>query len=207
MKIMENQKIYKLNSTTDDALVYKQYLTFINPLQKENKLTSQEIDVFAAILYYNNEYSDALEKYRSKLIFSSDTKKLIREMVGINSNSFNTIISKLKSKGVLDKDRNINPNFSIDPRNGLLIGIQFNINDSPGEIYQDQYYQDKFQEEDKIDENKYHESNGEPKPQRIYTRRERESIEGHEDSREDEIQGEEEHRSPYQEFLSSKRVQ
>lgn len=93
-------------------IIYKQYLTLLNPILGKNKLTSTEIEVFSRLLLIKSTYTDLSTEVLKTLIFHADTKKRIREAILEESKiilseaSFNNIIYSLRKKNFI-KDNEI----------------------------------------------------------------------------------------------------
>ena len=71
-----------------------------------SKLTTQEIAVVSEFLYqryFLSQHIDS-EELINKLLFSKDTKKVIRESLDIKPQIFLNILSNLRSKKVFSKD-------------------------------------------------------------------------------------------------------
>jgi hypothetical protein len=96
-------------------IIYKQYLTLLNPILGKNKLTSTEIEVFSRLLLIKSMYSNLNIEVLKTLIFHADTKKRIRQSILEDSKiilseaSFNNIIYSLRKKNFI-KDNEITYN-------------------------------------------------------------------------------------------------
>lgn len=78
------------------------YLKAINWTLPE-QLTDSELEVLSYLVYYNNFYAAEIksDEIRYDLLFSSSTKKKIREEFEIDSQKFETYLNKLRKKGII----------------------------------------------------------------------------------------------------------
>jgi len=78
------------------------YLKAINWTLPE-QLTDSELEVLSYLVYYNNFYAAEIksDEIRYDLLFSSSTKKKIREEFDIDSQKFETYLNKLRKKGII----------------------------------------------------------------------------------------------------------
>lgn len=78
------------------------YLKAINWTLPE-QLTDSELEVLSYLVYYNNFYAAEIksDEIRYDLLFSSSTKKKIREEFGIDAQKFETYLNKLRKKQVI----------------------------------------------------------------------------------------------------------
>lgn len=125
-------KIPVLETTTEKY--FFQYITIINPIIL--KLSPMQLKVLGAILYYNYQYKDHPTDLRDKLLFSTSTKKLIREYLkddkgeSFGEGNFNNIIKELRKKGIIKGKNNeqiINPIYCITPEKDLQLNINWKI--------------------------------------------------------------------------------
>jgi hypothetical protein len=75
-----------------------------------NQLRPKEKELFAWLLYYNNQYPDISEVDRYTLIMSK--KKEISDSMGISMDNFYNIVMNLKKKNLL-LETGINPRYVI----------------------------------------------------------------------------------------------
>lgn len=67
-------------------------------------LTSRELDVLGLLLYYNWQYKTLSDNNRASYLHSSEIRKQIKAELGIDTNNYNNIISRLNQKVfILDK--------------------------------------------------------------------------------------------------------
>lgn len=78
------------------------YLKSINWTLPE-QLTDSELEVLSYLVYYNNFYAAEIksDEIRYDLLFSSSTKKKIREEFDIDAQKFETYLNKLRKKQVI----------------------------------------------------------------------------------------------------------
>ncbi len=95
---------------------FREYLTLLLPILERKvfntKISKKEVDVLAALLYYNNEYRDIPEDLRWKLVFDQDTKVKIRAHLKMDRGSFDICLFKLRKKGALKGYAGIHPALS-----------------------------------------------------------------------------------------------
>lgn len=94
---MENRAVIN-NSSLE-----KSFRMWLELTKHFNKLTGQEMDVLAGILYQRYLISKEIsnEAYIDKILFSIDTRKVIRDRLGIKPQVFLNIYSGLRRKKVL----------------------------------------------------------------------------------------------------------
>ena len=87
----------------DKQELFLAYLKAINWTLPE-QLTDSELEVLSYLVYYNNFYASEIksDEIRYDLLFSSSTKKKIREEFNIDSQKFETYLNKLRKKGVIE---------------------------------------------------------------------------------------------------------
>jgi len=78
------------------------YLKAINWTLPE-QLTDSELEVLSYLVYYNNFYAGEIksDEIRYDLLFSSSTKKKIREEFDIDTQKFETYLNKLRKKQII----------------------------------------------------------------------------------------------------------
>lgn len=92
---------------TSKDKILEQYLTLINPILGDNKLTNIEIKVLAKLLEVKAMYSRLGKELCDRLVFHEDTKRKIREVIGeelkvvYSVSSMNNVISSLRKKGII----------------------------------------------------------------------------------------------------------
>jgi hypothetical protein len=119
---MTKQKIILVPS--DKKKVYLQYLTFLNPFLN---LTNNEAKVVAEILYYYKQSEGAKEHIRWDWVFSTETRKKIKEDLDMTDSTFNTVLNKLRSKSIITEN-SLNKNMIIDPDDDFEIVVKFKFN-------------------------------------------------------------------------------
>lgn len=88
---------------------FKYWFMFLEPL---HKLTNKEIEVMAAFINKRHALSKSIlsEEILDKVTLGEETKRNIREELGINFSHFQVIMVNLRKKGAI-KDGRINPKF------------------------------------------------------------------------------------------------
>lgn len=100
--------VIRVPCTIDDNF-FKFFFTIMKPY---HGLSSREIDVLSLLVrkryYLSKVISDP--KILDKVVMDEDTRKEIREQLGMSSQHLLVILNKLKANGIL-KDGKINPKF------------------------------------------------------------------------------------------------
>lgn len=89
-----------ISINTTDSKVYRQILSFMNFILDA---TPQERQVLAEIIRLNNDYDVLPPEKRGKFILSTDMRKEMRDITGIEEKQFNGIIGKLRKKTLFGK--------------------------------------------------------------------------------------------------------
>jgi CRP-like cAMP-binding protein len=89
-----------------------------------NTLRNREMEVYAVLLYLNNEkYAEIPEKQRNTLLFSYETRQEISEKLGdLSKEAVYNIMMDLRKKGIIDKKKII----KVIPK---MNSISFKFND------------------------------------------------------------------------------
>lgn len=119
----------KLDIKTTREDMFEQYLLLINPILNKRKLSGTEIKVLSKILYIYNRYLYLGKDNANNIVFHTETKKRIREVIGkegkkiFSRESFDNAICSLKRKGFIAanevllfvpiKDNQININITL----------------------------------------------------------------------------------------------
>lgn len=92
-----------INIPTTRDKIFKQYLSIINTLLSDkHRLTNIEINVLEKMLYIDNLYKHLPKDKRDIIIFHKSTREKIKEsLFNMSINSFNNILSKLRTKGMI----------------------------------------------------------------------------------------------------------
>lgn len=120
---------------TDDSF-YRMWMEFLTPF---HKLTSRERDVAARIIaqYFRLKSSINDPEVLKDVMWSHNSRKDMRESLGMSQAHFNMTLRKLKDAGVL-KDDDINPRYiphvSNDPRFLLNIVFDWSSPTSPANV-------------------------------------------------------------------------
>ena len=119
--------------TTNKQKYFLQYLTIINPILL--RLSPMQLKVFAGILYWNNELKQHPIDLRNRILFSSATKKVIRESIiegdkVMGEGNFNNLIKELRRKKLINgkgSETILNNIFAIYPDKDLTLTINWKI--------------------------------------------------------------------------------
>jgi hypothetical protein len=95
---MKNINVQTLK--VDQKQFFKVWLTLLQPFLK---LRDQELNVLATLLYYRHTIQEQVKSKTiiDELLFNTKTRKKIKEELGIESYSFNNILSSLRKKGMI----------------------------------------------------------------------------------------------------------
>lgn len=119
-----------INIPTNNRKIYKHVLLLMN---FGMNLTTKEIDVLAEFVRLNNEYNALPAEQRSKFIFSTDMRKEVMDILGIEEGSLNNILSRLRKatflgKPILSQDNQIVDDLLFKPgEHGFNIKVFFTI--------------------------------------------------------------------------------
>lgn len=94
----------ELNIPTKQEDKYLVLLTFLSAIKPFSELRKREIEVYAELVRYWNEYSSLTSKQRNKLIFDYDTRLAIAEKLETTVDNIHYISSGLKKKGLINND-------------------------------------------------------------------------------------------------------
>ena len=97
--MVENRAILKLP-------IKEAFNKWLELTRSFSKLTNQEISLLGSLLYHRHLISKDVksEMYINKLLFSTDTKRQIRESLGLKPQIFLNLLSNLRSKKVIELD-------------------------------------------------------------------------------------------------------
>jgi hypothetical protein len=115
----------KLNMTPEGDF-FRYWVAFLEPL---HELTKREMDVLAAFLKMRYTLGKVIidEETLDRILMQKETKRDIRESLGMTPKHFQVAISKLKKRGVI-VDKKIPPNLIptiTDEGAGLMIHFSF----------------------------------------------------------------------------------
>lgn len=96
----------KINIEVNNKIeIYKSYLSIINWTLKDNSLSNKEIDILAFFMYYNELYANIPEEEaKIELLMSSSTKKKIKQKLNMSSSMFDTYLTRIKKKGLINNN-------------------------------------------------------------------------------------------------------
>lgn len=117
---------------TNSDLFYRQLLELLSNFNPIKKLRTGEIKVLSEIMKQHYNFKDAVKdpNLRKNLVFSQDTKKLMCENLGISRDTFNTNLSILRKKGVLNKDNSLIKPLNIYPEKEFKFGVTFKLEET-----------------------------------------------------------------------------
>jgi len=95
--------------------MFKNWLTFLNPILKLREQT--ELPLLAAFLLLHYTYRDYKEDTLYELLFSPETKKGLREKLGVSEKSFNKSFKGLHNKDMILNGK-LHPNIIKYPTDG-----------------------------------------------------------------------------------------
>lgn len=95
----------ELNIPTTDRDKYLILVTFLSSIKPFSDLRKKELEVYADLLWYWNEYSSLSVDKRNRLIFDYSTRMEIAQKHETSISNIYNVISSLKKKGfVTDKE-------------------------------------------------------------------------------------------------------
>lgn len=94
----------KLVIKTTKSDLYKNYLAIMQPLLN---VTNKELDILAELCAVQSEITD--KKYLP-LVLSTETRKSVREKLGMSEAAFNNNVSKLKRKNYISDVTGVSQN-------------------------------------------------------------------------------------------------
>lgn len=123
---MKNSKIANINITIKD--LFKKWLEITKLF---HKLTNQEIEVLALLLYYHYKYKKDItnEKILWKILFDYDTKLEIKEELNIKDQGIQNVLTSLRKKNIIRDNKIVStfiPELDQDGKNFKII-FNFNI--------------------------------------------------------------------------------
>jgi hypothetical protein len=123
------------------------YLKAINWTLPE-QLTDSELEVLSYLVYYNNFYAAEIksDEIRYDLLFSSSTKKKIREEFDIDAQKFETYLNKLRKKGIITNNA-LSKQVVITMEDRLEIRFTMSIKEEPKPIENERPSFDNFVDE------------------------------------------------------------
>lgn len=93
---MTNRRIVTI--PCNNVNFYRYYVELLNPIVK---LRKRELDVWAQLLWYNNEYRQLEEAVRFKIVFDYETKAKIAKELKISMDVLNNNLSELRKKKII----------------------------------------------------------------------------------------------------------
>jgi hypothetical protein len=129
----KNIKEIVIPITVTEQKFYRQFLEIYKPvilsiLKQVNgsdvKLYQKELDILSEMLYYANRIPN-LENYQD-YIFNSAIRKEIRTNVGLDTQTFNTHLSNMRSKKIIENNR-INHYLIISAVKQVKLTFKFDI--------------------------------------------------------------------------------
>lgn len=95
----------------DGKKFYRKFLSVLKSVPPISDLRPKELDVLAELLYQMDKYGDYPYSDMKKIVFSADTRKEMRDNVGISHDSFNNNIYILRKHNIIDDDNNLHKFF------------------------------------------------------------------------------------------------
>ena len=93
---MANRRIVRRPCSKDNF--YRYDVELLNPIVK---LRKRELDVWAQLLYYNNEYKGLDDEVKFKMVFDYGTKSKIAKDLKISMDVLNNNLSELRKKRIV----------------------------------------------------------------------------------------------------------
>lgn len=120
----------KIPIKTNVETFYKLFLLIMDKFQPVNGLMKREREVIAEIMYQNymNKNIEDTNK-RHIVLFSTDTRKIMQDRLGISRGSFNDYLSRLRRKNVITKDNKLKPFFDLIPGDEYEFAVKFKIHE------------------------------------------------------------------------------
>lgn len=114
---------------TNSDLFYRQLLELLSNFNPIKKLRTGEIKVLSEIMKQHYNFKDVVKSdhLRKNLVFSQDTKQIMCENLGISRDTFNTNLSILRKKGVLNKDNSLIKVLNIFPEEEFKFEVTFKL--------------------------------------------------------------------------------
>lgn len=111
---------------SDDART--RVLQFLGIIHKFHKLTDKEINIVVEFILQYYDISQSLRNPEdaetiNKLLFATESRKVLQQNLGIKEDVFNNYLSKLRKKGVLVSGK-LNPNY-IPPHEKFSLEFNF----------------------------------------------------------------------------------
>lgn len=117
----------KLTIATDEKRFFRQALEILSGFPPLDTLRNRELDLLAAVMYYNYIYRNLDEDIRWRVINNKTTKKELRELIDMNEDVYNNNMSIIKKTGVIDKSGRLATMLQIIPGEVYKIEFTFNI--------------------------------------------------------------------------------
>lgn len=116
---------------TNSDLFYKQLLRLFSNFNPIKKLRKREIEVLSEIMKQHYNFKDAVKdsNLRRNLVFSNDSKRTMCQNIGMSRDTFNTNLSILRKKGILDKNNNLIKALNIFPDKEFKFEVIFKVGD------------------------------------------------------------------------------
>ena len=116
----------KLTIETTERKFFRQFLEILSSIPPLNKLRPRELELLSLLMYYNNIYKNLEPSIRQRVINNKNTKKEIREIIGMNDDVFNTNLSILRKNRLIDKSGELISTLQIYPTDTFKVEFQFN---------------------------------------------------------------------------------
>lgn len=120
---MTTQKGVTLEFSSKQKL-FRQYVELLQPLLK---LTSNEVAVFAQLLFLNNEKKQIPDKDRFQLIFSTTSRKEVATTLNLSNQVLQNCFSKLRKKNLIINNE-IPKAHQVFIDDSLVLGFKLKLN-------------------------------------------------------------------------------
>lgn len=122
---MKNTKVANINVTLKSL-----FSRWLDITVTFHKLTEQERDVLALLLYYHYKYSRELtnNKILWKMVFDYDTKMKIKEELDMKDSSLQNTLTSLRKKNVIKDNQIVATYIPLMERGSKEFKVVFNLN-------------------------------------------------------------------------------
>ena len=116
----------RLVIATDEKKFFRQFLEILRSIPPLTQLRNRELDILAAMMYYNYLYKDLDDDIRGRVLNSKATKKDVREMLGMSQDVYNNNMSIIRRTGLIEKSGRLADALQVFP--GATYKMEFNFN-------------------------------------------------------------------------------
>ena len=117
----------RLVIATDEKKFFRQFLEILRSIPPLTQLRNRELDILAAMMYYNYLYKDLDDDIRGRVLNSKATKKDVREMLGMSQDVYNNNMSIIRRTGLIEKSGRLADALQVFPGVNYKMEFHFNI--------------------------------------------------------------------------------